>query len=85
MASPDRDMGRTIKTFATDVDQEIVLESNYLNNPTANWLEGLFTSPQVYIMKSDYISLIDRQDKLYKDLTPVQIISTEVDHITQKT
>lgn len=84
LSSPDRDMGRTIKTFATDVDQEIVLESDYLNNPTAHWLEGLFTSPQVYIMNKDYISLIDRQDKLYKDLQPVQIISTEVDHITQK-
>ena len=84
LSSPDRDMGRTIKTFATDVEQEIVLESDYLNNQTANWLEGLFTSPQVYIMKKDYISLIDRQDKLYKDLSPVQILSTEVDHITQK-
>ena len=84
IASPDRNIGRTIKTFATDVDQEIVLESNYLQLPYANWVEGLFTSPQVYIMGKDFISPIDRQDKIYKDLTPVQVISTDVDHITKK-
>ena len=84
LASPDRDWGRTVKTFATDVDQEIVLESNYLNLSYAGWIEGLFTSPQVYIMRGDYVSPIDRQDKIYKDLTPVQVLSTEVDHITEK-
>jgi hypothetical protein len=84
ISTPDRNIGRTLKTFATDVDQEIVLESNYLNLPVAQWLEYLFTSPQVYIMGKDFISPIDRQDKVYKDLTPVQIISTDVDHITKK-
>jgi hypothetical protein len=49
-----------------------------------NWLEQLFYSPQVYIMKPDYISQIDRQDKVYKDLRPVQVISTEVETITKK-
>ena len=84
LTSPDRDMGRTIKTFATDVEQEIVLESDFINVPTGNWLEQLFYSPQVYIMKPDYISPIDRQDKVYKDLQPVQILSTEVETITKK-
>jgi hypothetical protein len=35
-------------------------------------------------MKNDYISPMDRQDKVYKDLTPVQILSTEVDTLTKK-
>jgi hypothetical protein len=35
-------------------------------------------------MKPDYISPIDRQDKVYKDLTPVQILSTSVETITKK-
>jgi hypothetical protein len=84
LSSPDRDMGRTIKTFATDVEQEIVLESDFINVPTGNWLEQMFYSPQVYIMNPDYISPIDRQDKVYKDLQPVQILSTEVETITKK-
>ena len=84
LQSPDRNYQRGTKTFATDIDQEIVLESNYLNEPTADWINQLFYSPQVYIMKRDYISPIDRQDKVYKDFTPVQILSTEVDTINQK-
>lgn len=84
LQTPDRNVGRTVKTFATDVDEEIVLDSEYLNVPVANWLEGLFLSPQVYIMRDDFISPIDRQDKLYKDLRPVQILSTEVETITKK-
>lgn len=84
LQSPDRDYGRSTKTFATDITQDIVLESEYLNIPYANWLQELFVSPQVYIMKQDFISPIDRQDKIYKDLTPVQIVSTEVDHLTKK-
>jgi hypothetical protein len=84
LAGPDRDFGRTIKTFATDVAREITLESDFLSVPMGNWLEQLFYSPQVYIMKSDYISQIDRQDKVYKDLRPVQVISTEVETITKK-
>ena len=84
LQSPDRDYERVIKTFATDVDQEIVLESDYINVQYGSWLQGLFTSPQVYIMKPDFISPIDRQDKVYKDLRPVQVISTEVETITKK-
>ena len=84
LQSPDRDMARTVKTFATDVEQEIVLESDFISVPVGNWLEQLFISPQVYIMKPDYISPIDRQDKVYKDLTPVQILSTDVQTITKK-
>jgi hypothetical protein len=84
LQSPDRDWGRSVKTFATDVDNEIVLESDYLNLPDGNWIEQLFYSPQVYIMKNDYVSPIDRQDKVYKDLTPCQVLSTEVDTITEK-
>jgi hypothetical protein len=77
-------MGRTVKTFATDIDQEFVLESDYLSNAYGNWLEQLFYSPQVYEVKDDYISPIDRQDKIFKDLRPVQILSTEVETITKK-
>jgi hypothetical protein len=84
LQSPDRDMGRTVKTFATDIDQEFVLESDYLSNAYGNWLEQLFYSPQVYEVKDDYISPIDRQDKIFKDLRPVQILSTEVETITKK-
>jgi hypothetical protein len=84
LASPDRNIGRTTKTFAQDVDQELVLESDYLQLPVSGWLEGLFTSPQVYEMRPDFISPIDRQDKIYKDLTPLVVTSTDVEHITKK-
>ena len=84
LSSADRDYGRSLKTFNTDVDKEIVLESDYINLPVGHWLQQLFYSPQVYICKGDYISTIDRQDKIYKDLQPVQIISTEVDTLTKK-
>jgi hypothetical protein len=82
--SADRDYGRVTKTFATDVDREIVLESDWLNVEYGNWLEQLFYSPQVYEMRPDFISQIDRQDKVYKDLRPVQVLSTEVETITKK-
>ena len=81
---PDRDWGRSVKTFGTDIDQEIVLESDYLSVPMGQWLEQLFYSPQVYIMKPDYVSPIDVPNKIYKDLSPVQILSTEVETITKK-
>ena len=82
--TPDRSIGRTIKTFATDVEQEIVLESDFISVSVGNWLEQLFYSPQVYIMKLDYMSPIDALGKVYKDLNPVQILSTEVQTITKK-
>ena len=84
LASPDRNVGRTIKTFDTDVDQQIVLESNYISVSQGQWLEQMFYSPQVYIMNSDFISPIDRSNKVYKDLRPVQVLSTDVDTITKK-
>lgn len=84
IASPDRNVGRTVKTFDTNIEQEIVLESDYLSVAQGQWLEQMFYSPQVYIMKEDYISPIDRQNKVYKDLRPVQVISTEVNTITKK-
>jgi hypothetical protein len=77
-------MGRTVKTFDSDVNQEIVLESDYLSIGYGKWLQELFLSPQVYIMRPDYISPLDRQDKVYKDLIPVQVLSTEVETITKK-
>ena len=82
--SPDRNIGRTVKTFDTSVEREFVLETDYLSVPIANWLEQLFLSPQVYEMKDDFISPLDRQDKVYKDLRPIQILSTEVETITKK-
>lgn len=82
--SPDRNVGRSLKTFDTDVAIEIVLESEFLSDAYGDWLQSLFYSPQVYIMNDDYISPLDRQDKFYKDLRPVQVISTEVEKITKK-
>jgi hypothetical protein len=82
--SPDRNIGRTVKTFDTNVDREFVIESDYINVQYGNWLEQLFMSPQVYEMKEDYISPLDRQDYLYKDLRPIQVLSTEVQTITKK-
>lgn len=84
LSSPDRDMGRTIKTFATDVEQEIVLETDFLSVPIADWLQQMFYSPQVYIMKNDYISQVGPTSVVYKDLTPTQVLSTEVETITKK-
>lgn len=88
VSSPDRDMGRTIKTFATDIDQEIVLETDFLSVPIADWLQQLFYSPQVYLVKNDYIPQVGplgtNTGVFYKDLTPTQILSTEVDTITKK-
>lgn len=84
ISSPDRNVGRSTKTFDTNVTQEIVLESDYLSMAQAQWIEQLFVSPQVYIMNSDFISPIDRQNKIYKDLNPVQIISSDVDTINKK-
>jgi hypothetical protein len=84
LASPDRDYGRSVKTFATDIDQEIVLESDYLSVSVGNWLEQLFYSPQVYEMKPDYLSPIDTQNIYFKDMRPLQVLSTEVQTITKK-
>jgi hypothetical protein len=82
--SPDRNVGRTVKTFDTNVDREFVIESDWLNVSYGNWLEQLFMSPQVYEMKPDFTSPLDRQDKVYKDLRPIQVLSTEVETITKK-
>lgn len=82
--SPDRNIARTLKTFDTSVTREFVLETDYLNLETANWLEYLFVSPQVYEMKEDFISPMDRQDKVYKDLKPLQVVSTDVEVITKR-
>ena len=84
LSSADRNIGRVTKTYDTDVNVEIVLESNYLSVAYGQWLEGLFTSPQVYIMRPDYISPIDRPNKIYKDLRPVQVVSSDVETITKK-
>ena len=84
LTSADRNVARTQKTFDTNVTQEIVLTSNYINVSTGEWLESLFYSPQVYLMQSDFISPIDRPNKIYKSLGPLQITSTAVDTITKK-
>jgi hypothetical protein len=84
LSGPDFNVGRSVKTFGTDVDREIVLESEFLSVPTAQWLEQMFYSPQVYEVKENFISPMDRQDKIYWDLRPVQVLSTEVETITKK-
>ena len=82
--SPDRNVGRTVKTFDTNVNREFVLESDWLNVQYGEWLQQLFMSPQVYEMKEDFVSPLDRQDYIYKDLRPIQVLSTEVQTITKK-
>ena len=84
LASPDRNIGRSNKTFDTQVATEIVLTSDYITIPIAQWMEQLFTSPQIYIMRDDYISHLDNQNKIYKDLRPVVILSSQVDTINKK-
>jgi len=84
LASADRNIARTNKTYDTSVQQEIVLESYYINLAQGHWLEQLFTSPQIYLLREDYVSPIDRQNKIYKDLRPLQLLSTQVDTITKK-
>ena len=84
LASADRNVARTNKTYDTSVQQEIVLESYYINLAQGHWLEQLFTSPQIYLLREDYVSPIDRQNKIYKDLRPLQLLSTQVDTITKK-
>ena len=84
LSSPDRNLGRTTKTFDTEVNQEVELDTNYLSVAQGQWIEQLFYSPQIYIMRSDYISPIDRQNKIYKDLRPYEVLSTQVDTITKK-
>ncbi len=84
LSSPDRNIGRTVKTFDTNVDQEIVLESDWLNVQQGKWLQELFLSPQVYEMLPDFISPMDSQTKLYKDLRPLLVLSTEVETLTKK-
>lgn len=84
LSGPDFAVGRSVKTFGTDVDREIVLESEFLTVPTAQWLEQMFYSPQVYEVKENFISPIDVPNKVYWDLRPVQVLSTEVETITKK-
>lgn len=84
LSGPDFGVGRSVKTFGTDVDREIVLESEFLSVPTAQWLEQMFYSPQVYEVKENYVSPIDNPNKIYWDLRPVQVLSTEVETITKK-
>jgi len=81
---PDHDFGRSSRTFSQDVTEEMVLETDYINVETANWLEGLFLSPQVYEVRDSFVSPLDSQEKLYLDLRPVEVISTEVETITKK-
>ena len=35
-------------------------------------------------MRNDFVSTIDRQNKIYKDLSPVQVISTSVETLNKK-
>jgi hypothetical protein len=83
ISSADSNIGRTTKTFDMNVNREITLESEYLTTQQSNWLEQLFLSPQVYEMGEDFISVMDRQDKVYKDLKPVEVLSTEVQSINK--
>ena len=82
--APDSKWGRSVKQFAADVDREVVLESDYLTVEEGDWLQDLFLSPQVYEVKPSFISPLGCQDDYYMDLTPVQVISTEVETITKK-
>ena len=54
LAGPDFNMGRSTRTFGTDVNREIVIESDYLSVPVGQWLEQMFYSPQVYEVRPNY-------------------------------
>lgn len=82
--SPDRDYGRTVRQFDSNVDIETILETEYLTQGEGDWLTQLFYSSQVYEIKESFISPLDQQDILYCDLRPVQILSTEVKKIDKK-
>lgn len=82
--SPDRDIARTVKQFDVNVQQEVILDTDYLTEEEGNWLQQLFYSSQVYEIKNNFISPLDQQDKVYKDLRPIQIISSEVTKVTKK-
>jgi hypothetical protein len=84
ISGPDVALGRASKTFGMDLNQEIVLESEYLTVPQGQWLEQLFYSTQVYEVKPNFKSPIDSASKIYWDLKPIQVLSTEVDTITKK-
>ena len=84
LQQPDRNIGRTLKTFDTSVSQEITLQTEYLSLPLSQWIEEMFYSPQVYEMRPDFISPLDAQNKFYKDLNPLQLLSTQVDVMTKK-
>ena len=84
ITGPDVALGRASKTFGTDVNQEIVVESEYLTIPQAQWLEQLFYSTQVYEVRPNFKSPIDSATKIYWDLKPIQVLSTQVDTITKK-
>ena len=84
ISGPDVALGRASKTFGTDVNTEIVVESEYLTIPQAQWLEQLFYSTQVYEVKQNFKSPIDSATKIYWDLRPIQVLSTQVDTITKK-
>lgn len=76
--SVDRNVGRFSKVFDTEVTREVTLETDYLTTQEGNWLEQLYYSPQVYEIKGNYISPIDRQDKVYVDIVPMEIVSRDV-------
>ena len=82
--APDHKWGRSTKQFAADVDREVILDTDFLTVEEGDWLQDLFLSPQVYEVKPSFISPIGCQDDYYMDLTPVQVISTEVETITKK-
>ena len=81
---PDHDFGRSSRVFNQEVTEEIVLETDYINVEKGEWLQGLFLSPQVYEVRETFISPLDSQEKLYLDLRPVEVISTDVETITKK-
>lgn len=41
------------KSFYTDVNDEFEVTTDYLNKDTANWIEELLESPQVYVQRGD--------------------------------
>jgi len=58
------DRGRTI--FATKAEEQYTIQSNWITDNEAKWLEELMTSPEVYIIGNDDETLYSSSSTAYK-------------------
>jgi hypothetical protein len=58
------DRGRTI--FATKAEETFTIQSNWITDNEAKWLEELMTSPEVYIIGNDNETYYSGSSTAYK-------------------